>query len=152
MPRDDDPRPTPEELDPAESRPDVPWWAEHADEDAPLPDGYPERPDLARVHALRERLRQDAANRPNPHRTPLHDRVGRHRGRSVRAIGSYTLIPMMLLVGPALGWLVGHWLEGRVGGAPWLGVGGIVFGLAAAVQQIVQMLKKNAEDNESDTP
>ena len=123
-----------------DERPDPPWWAEGSDDETPLPDGFPERPDQAKVEALRAKLRADKASRPDPHRTRLHDRLGKDGGRSARDIGNYTLIPMMMVVGPVMGYLVGHWAEGRFGGEPWLGVGGIVFGLAAAVRQIVIML------------
>jgi len=117
-----------------------PWWAEDAPDDAPLPDGFPERPDQHKVDELRSRVARDKSSRPDPHRTKLHDRLGRDAGRSARDIGNYTLIPMMMLVGPVLGYLAGHWVESRFGGAPWPGVGGVVFGLAAAVRQIVIML------------
>lgn len=132
-----------------DDRPDPPWWAEGTDDDAPLPDGFPERPDQAKVEALRAKLRADKESRPDPHRTRLHDRLGKDGGRSARDIGNYTLIPMMMVVGPAMGYLVGRWVEGRFGGEPWFGVGGIVFGLAAAARQIVIMLgRKGASSRE----
>lgn len=117
-----------------------PWWADDSDEETPLPEGFPERPDQAKLEALRTRLRTDQAARPDPHRTRLHDRLGKDGGRAARDIGNYTLIPMMMVVGPVMGYLVGHWVENRFGGEPWFGVGGVVFGLAAAVRQIVIML------------
>lgn len=133
---DDHKRPAGED---AEGAP-APWWAEDAPEDAPLPPGFPERPDLAKVRALREKLQREKAARRDPHRTKLHDRLGRDGGRAARDIGSYTLIPMMMVVGPVIGYLVGHWVENRFGGEPWFGVGGVLFGMAAAVRQIVIML------------
>jgi F0F1-type ATP synthase assembly protein I len=126
-----------------------PWWSEDASEDAPLPEGYPERPDLERVRELREKLAQDKAARRDPHRTRLHDRIAGGDGQAVRQIGSLTLIPMMMVVGPVIGYLVGRWVEGRFGGSPWVGVGGALFGLAAAVRQIVIMLsQKNGPSKE----
>jgi hypothetical protein len=116
------------------------------DDDAPLPDGVPEPPDMAKVDALRHRLRSDRAAGGGYHRTPLHDRLGRQGGKSARDIGSYTLIPMMMVVGPVIGYLMGHYVEGRFGGEPWLGVVGIMFGLAAAVRQIILMLQKRSAD------
>ena len=125
-----------------------PWWAEDAPDDAPLPPGYPERPDPRKLDDLRTRVTRDRDARRDPHRTRLHDRLGDQAGRSARDIGSYTLIPMMLLAGPAVGYLVGRWLEGRLGGEPWLGVGGILFGLVAAARQIVLMLRKDGPSRE----
>ena len=130
-------------------REEPPWWSDDAPEDAPLPEGYPERPDLRRVRELREKLKRDQAARRDPHRTRLHDRIGVDQGKSVRDIGSYTLIPMMMVFGPVIGYLVGHWVENRFGGSPWVGVGGALFGLAAAVRQIVIMLsQKNGSAKE----
>lgn len=125
-----------------------PWWADEAPDDLPLPAGFPERPDQRKVDALRARLRRDRATRPDPHRTPLDKRLGKDSGRSMRDLGTYTVIPTMMVVGPVLGYLAGHWLEGRFGGAPWWGVGGVLFGLAAAVLQIVYMLKRRTDGTE----
>ncbi len=64
------------------------------------------------------------------------------RGRQIRDIGSYTLIPMMMLVGPVLGFLIGKWVEKQWGYAPWPSTGGALFGLAAAVRQIYLILSQ----------
>ena len=63
-------------------------------------------------------------------------------GKAARDIGMYTIIPMMMVVGPVIGYLLGHFLEGRLGGAPWLSVGGTLFGLVAAFRQIYLMLSR----------
>lgn len=140
--RDDDP-PRPGGDDDRRLMP--PWWAEDAPQDTPLPDGFPERPDQAKLDALRARVKQDKASRPDPHRTKLHDRLGRDAGKAARDIGNYTLIPTMMVVGPVMGYLVGHWAERRFGGEPWLGVGGVLFGLVAAFRQIVLMLGRKGD-------
>jgi len=144
----DDSRPQDDDQEDSDRTP-PPWWSDEAPEDAPLPEGFPERPDLRKVRELREKLRHDKASRRDPHRTRLHDRIGVDAGKSARDIGSYTLIPMMMIVGPIIGYLVGHWVEVRFGGQPWVGVGGALFGLAAAVRQIVIMLsRKNGPPKE----
>jgi len=124
--------------------PRPPWWSESAPEDTELPAGYPERPDLAKVEELRQKIRTDQAVGGDYHRTPLHDRLQKDGGRSARDIGNYTLIPMMMLAGPIMGYLVGHYAEGKLGGEPWLGVGGVLFGLVAAFRQIIIMLQKRS--------
>ena len=129
-------------------KPKPPWWSEQADEDTPLPDNYPEPPDLAKVTELRAKLKKDKAAAGAEHHTPLHSRIaGKDKGKSARDIGSYTMIPMMMLVGPMIGFLMGHWIEGRFGGEPWWGVGGVFVGLAAAVKQIIIMLQRRSRDN-----
>ncbi|MCP4572701.1 MAG: AtpZ/AtpI family protein [bacterium] len=125
-------------------KPKPPWWSESAPEETPLPDGFPERPDQAKVEELRKKIRADRAESGNHHRTPLHDRFRKDQGRAARDIGNYTLIPMMMLAGPVMGYLVGHYAEGRLGGEPWLGVGGALFGLVAAFRQIILMLQRKS--------
>ncbi|MFO7654070.1 MAG: AtpZ/AtpI family protein [Candidatus Krumholzibacteriia bacterium] len=68
------------------------------------------------------------------------DRDPDRRGKWARDIGTFTLIPTMMVVGPLLGWWIGSQAEGRWGGDPWFSVGGAIFGLAAAVRQIYLML------------
>lgn len=62
------------------------------------------------------------------------------RARLARQVGYGTLIPTMMMVGPTLGYLGGRWLEGRWGMDPWLSVGGLMLGFAAAIRQIVRMM------------
>ena len=140
-------RPEPEDpVRPDDDTPQPPWWSEQADEDAPLPDGFPEPPEQEKVDELRDRLRRDVAAGGDHHRTPLHDRLERRGGgRTMRDLGSYTIIPMMMVVGPVIGWLMGRYAESRLGGEPWLGVAGVFLGLAAAVRQIILMLQRRAE-------
>lgn len=62
------------------------------------------------------------------------------RGKLIRDIGTYTIIPMMMVVGPLLGWWIGHQIEGKWGGYPWPSAGGALFGLVASVRQIYLIL------------
>jgi hypothetical protein len=64
------------------------------------------------------------------------------RRKQFRDIGIYTAIPMMMVIGPALGYFLGHLAEKRWGHEPWLSAGGAFFGLAAAVRQIWLLLKQ----------
>jgi hypothetical protein len=73
-------------------------------------------------------------------RQPL-DRDSR---RTMREIGLYTSIPILLGVGPALGWWLGRQAQQRWGGDPWVEVVGVLFGLAAAARQVYKMLKHGA--------
>lgn len=102
------------------------------DPEPPLPPDLPEPPDPARVRELRARLDHDRGpRRPAP-----------RGGRQARDIGAYTLIPMMMLAGPALGYGLGLLVERKLGGEPWVSVGGILFGLAAAFRQIFLLLAR----------
>ncbi len=60
----------------------------------------------------------------------------------------FTIIPMMMVVGPALGYLAGLFIENRFGGKPWPTVVGLMWGLAAAFRQIYLLLKRKAEEDQ----
>lgn len=107
----------------------------------------PESPDLAKVEDLRRRLRADRRERTGrPAAFPLAGaRTEEEAGRRARDIGAYTIIPMMMFVGPAIGYLVGLGAERVFGGKPWWSLAGILWGLFAAFRQIYLLLKRRAE-------
>ena len=66
--------------------------------------------------------------------------------------GLLTAIPFVLLVGPALGYLAGAWLDRRWSMDPW-GTGlGIVLGLAASGHSTAQLIRqaREAQSNHHD--
>lgn len=117
------------------------------DNDNKLRRDLPEPPDLARVHELRHRLRADRRERAGqPPAFPLAGApTEEEAGRRVRDIGAYTIIPMMMFVGPAIGYLLGVGVERVLGGKPWVSLAGILWGLFAAFRQIYLMLKRRGE-------
>jgi ATP synthase protein I len=78
-------------------------------------------------------------------RNRLTARFDEKVGKQMRDIGSYTLIPSMMLAGPAVGYGLGWLLEKQFGGAPYVSVVGILLGLAAGFQQIILLLRKKTE-------
>ncbi len=123
----------------------TPWWAENSGEETSLPEGFPERPDGKKVDALRQKLKSSKATRADISKRPAMDRYAHKVGKSAKDIGTYTLIPMMMLAGPAVGYILGLLAENQWGGAPWTGVGGLLFGLVAAFRQIIILLTRKAE-------
>jgi len=76
-------------------------------------------------------------------KTPKDQRDRNEHGKRTREIGIFTAIPMMLIAGPALGYLIGHWAGGRWGGQnTWQAVGALV-GFLAAARQIWLVLKEH---------
>lgn len=108
----------------------------------------PEAPDLARVDELRRRLRRDQkAGGGGPAGFPVPGlRSPEEAGRRARDIGAYTIIPMMMFAGPAIGYLLGLGAERLFGGKPWLSLAGMLWGLFAAFRQIYLLLKRRAEE------
>ena len=78
---------------------------------------------------------------------PVHGQEPTRLARRVKTmsqIGAGAMIPTMILVGLVGGYLLGAWIQGRVGGEPWFGVGGAVLGGVASVRKIIQMLRTEA--------
>jgi F0F1-type ATP synthase assembly protein I len=111
-----------------------------------LPDGVPEPPDLAKVRDLRARLQKDRADSGRGEVRPLR-RLDEKKARQARDIGLYTIIPMMMVAGPAIGYLLGLFLQKSFGGEPWFVVGGALFGLAAAFRQIFLLLSRRTDED-----
>jgi F0F1-type ATP synthase assembly protein I len=63
------------------------------------------------------------------------------RAKAAQQISAGAMIPSMILVGLVGGYFLGVWLERHLGGAPWLGLGGLVVGGAASVRKVIQILR-----------
>ncbi len=66
--------------------------------------------------------------------------------RAMRDIGLYTTLPIILGVGPALGWWLGRLAQQRWGGEPWLEVVGVLFGLTAAGRQVYKVIREGSRE------
>ena len=78
---------------------------------------------------------------------PVHGQEQTRLARRVKTmsqISAGAMIPTMILVGLVGGYLLGAWIQGRVGGEPWFGVGGAVLGGVASVRKIIQMVRTEA--------
>ena len=64
----------------------------------------------------------------------------------MRDIGLYTTLPIILGVGPALGWWLGRLAQQRWGGEPWLEVVGVLFGLTAAGRQVYKVIREGSRE------
>lgn len=105
--------------------------------DDPLPPGVPEPPDPVKVRDLRQRMEKDRAGRPRGSRG-----LDSAKAKQARDIGTYTIIPMMMIAGPLVGYLLGKGVDRLVGGQPWPEVIGMLFGVVAAFRQVFLMLAK----------
>lgn len=106
-----------------------------------LPPGYPERPDIKKVRKLQEQLAK-AKSQHRQRQLKSNIALRTRTGKQVKDIGTYTLIPMMMLAGPMVGFGLGYLVQRQWGGDPWPGVIGLLFGLVAAFRQIFILLAK----------
>jgi F0F1-type ATP synthase assembly protein I len=124
---------------------DTPWWADEGPGERDLPEGFPERPDLEKVRRLRQKMREDRARRQKGRKSRLMRKFDEKTGKQARDVGTYTLIPSLMLAGPAVGYGLGWLAEKQWGGSPYVGVFGILLGVAASFHQVFLLLKKNSE-------
>jgi F0F1-type ATP synthase assembly protein I len=68
------------------------------------------------------------------------------RYRYLRLVGSLGTIPVMMGVGPLLGYYAGSWLDARLSTAPWLMIFMIILGFAAAVRYVVRLIRQVQKD------
>ncbi len=101
---------------------------------------FPDPPDPKRLAEVREGLEREQARRRAEQSQARRNFMARIPGGQIKDIAAYTLIPAMLLAGPALGYGLGRLVEWRWGGSPWGVVLGSMFGLAAAFKQIYLIL------------
>lgn len=65
------------------------------------------------------------------------------RDKRMRDVGIFTAIPSMLIVGPALGWFLGHLAAGKWGHQATFETLGLFLGLLASARQIWLLLKRH---------
>ncbi|MBI3872722.1 MAG: AtpZ/AtpI family protein [candidate division Zixibacteria bacterium] len=71
-------------------------------------------------------------------------------GRRLRPVGILTAIPFVLMVGPLVGYFVGHWLDRRWGTEPYLMVLFIALGFAASGREVWGLIKRASRDTNGD--
>jgi ATP synthase protein I len=62
--------------------------------------------------------------------------------RRIQQLGAFVTIPFVLSVPPVIGWLIGHWLDGFFGTAPYLMYMCILLGLFAGGREFYRIVKR----------
>lgn len=104
------------------------------------PNAFPEAPDLKRVRDLRARLQAEKREVGQDRDRRLTGKVG----NAARDLGTYTLIPSLMIAGPVVGYVLGRLVEKWLGGAPWGAVGGMLLGVVAAFREVILLLKRKS--------
>ena len=66
----------------------------------------------------------------------------------VKQIGSLTTIPVVLLVGPILGYFFGNWVDRKFQLFPWFTIFFVFAGFFAAGREIFRLLKQVLKEDE----
>lgn len=59
----------------------------------------------------------------------------------VKQLGLVTTIPIILLVGPIVGFFFGGWIDRKVNSYPWVTIIFVLLGFAASGKEVVRLLK-----------
>ena len=68
----------------------------------------------------------------------------------VKQLGILTTIPIILLVGPAIGFFLGNWIDRKAHIYPWFTIIFVFLGFVAAGREIFRLLRQILRDNEVD--
>jgi len=66
----------------------------------------------------------------------------------MRQIGILTAIPTLLAVGPFIGYIAGHWLDGRLNTEPVFTIILLILGFIAAGRETYRLIRKAGRDIE----
>ncbi len=70
----------------------------------------------------------------------------------VKQLGVLTAVPIILLVGPLVGYAVGGWIDRRFQVFPWFTVLFLILGFTAAAREIIRLLKQVLKDDKKKYP
>jgi F0F1-type ATP synthase assembly protein I len=65
----------------------------------------------------------------------------------VKQLGVLTTIPIILLVGPLIGFVLGGWLDRKVQSYPWFTIAFVSLGFIASAREIIRLLKQVTRDD-----
>jgi F0F1-type ATP synthase assembly protein I len=70
---------------------------------------------------------------------------------NLRQAGIYTVIPLILAVGPIIGYFIGNFLDRKLHTAPYLMILFIIFGFVASGKEVYNLVKRAMQemDNEN---
>ena len=66
----------------------------------------------------------------------------------VKQLGILTTIPILLLVGPAIGYFLGSWVDRKANSYPWFTGIFVFLGFVAAGREIFRFLRQISKDDE----
>jgi F0F1-type ATP synthase assembly protein I len=66
----------------------------------------------------------------------------------LRSAGLLLAIPTLLIVSPMVGFLLGGWLDRRVGTSPWIAIVGLVLGFVAGGRETWLIYRRYMEEEE----
>ncbi len=69
------------------------------------------------------------------------------KSQFVRQLALAGVLPILMAVGPLIGFLIGSWLDGYMKTAPWLMVIFIAFGFVASGKEVYNIVRRMNKDS-----
>jgi len=77
-------------------------------------------------------------------------RETKKRRSSYRQLGILGTIPILLAVGPVVGFFIGRWLDSKLGTEPYLLILFLIFGFIASGKEIYKLIKQAEEETDKE--
>ncbi len=68
----------------------------------------------------------------------------------VKQLGVLTTVPIILLVGPAIGFFLGSWIDRKANSYPWFTIVFIGLGFAGSACEVFRLLKEILKESEKE--
>ena len=72
------------------------------------------------------------------------------RRSSYRQLGILGTIPILIAVGPLVGFFIGRWLDSKFGTDPYLLILFLIFGFIATGKEVYKLIKRAEEDTDKE--
>jgi ATP synthase protein I len=66
--------------------------------------------------------------------------------RQFRQIGILTLVPLILPLGPMIGYFIGHWIDLKFGISPYATFIFMTLGIVASVKEVIRMVRQALQE------
>lgn len=76
--------------------------------------------------------------------------LGPGGGKEFRTLAGVGAVGIALAVSTTLGFLGGHWLDGKLGTEPWLSLVGLLLGVAAGFKNLFETARRAQRENDED--
>jgi ATP synthase protein I len=70
----------------------------------------------------------------------------------VKQLGALTTIPLVLLIGPTVGYFIGAWIDRKTHTYPWFTIIFVALGFIASGREVIRLLRQVLKDDEKSDP
>lgn len=79
---------------------------------------------------------------------PGSKKPGKGAGKYIRQVGLLGTVPILLAVGPVIGFLIGRWLDRKLNTEPYLMIVFLIFGFIASGKEVWKIIKQAEKETD----